>query len=157
MAEEKTSSLTEYLQGPKKKRKKFVTLAFNQNFDPAVIKSIEGFLREKYAAFALAFPTNGEDLKRQGHRLISLLLIDDEFESEEKLVDLIKFLKQRRHQSTMPVLFFTRSPKHLIEIYNKNLQPYHETDEYVDYAKAPMHQIIAKVKAGLETEPVFSK
>lgn len=146
------SSVTDYLQAPRKKRKNYVIAAFEQSFNNELIGAIEGFIKKAFPALAVSRPQSKEELSRQFGRKISLLIMSDQFDNIHTVLDLVKTLKIRRKNEVIPVLFLTRDEKTLIESYHKNLLAYHETDEYINYINATNRSVFAKIKNGIDTK-----
>jgi hypothetical protein len=145
----KTPGIADYLSAPRKKRKSYVVLAMGRGMKPDVTTGIVSFVRSSFKMFALSQPKNIDELRKQFTRQIVLLVFDDEFTDLEGGLKLIEELKKKKNATTVPVLFLTRNQEDLISEYNKKLLPFHETDEYINYAKMPMVHILSKVKSGL--------
>jgi hypothetical protein len=78
--------------------------------------------------------------------------MNDEFTDKPTVMSLIRALKEKRRNETIPVLFLTRDADDLVRIYHKELLLYHESDEYVVYPGNPRQQIMARIKAGIDNQ-----
>lgn len=146
------SNISDYLQAPRKKRKNYVIVAMPQEFDPETTIALESFVRKQFPNLAVSRPESVTELTRQFGRNISLLIVSDEFEPEfqDKLMDLILALKEKRRTETIPVMFLSRSPEKLIADYHNKLLAYHETDDYFELPITNRLQFFARVKDALE-------
>lgn len=141
-----------YLQGPRKKRKNYVILALGERFDKDLGFAMESFIKKDYPQLAISSPRTPDELTRQFGRNISLLVINDEFTEKTSVMNLIRVLKEKRRNETIPVLFLTRNAEDLVKIYHKELLLYHESDEYIVYPGNPRQQIMARIKAGVDNQ-----
>jgi hypothetical protein len=151
--EDKTAAKIEaYLQGPRKKRKNYVIFALGDRFDKDLSFAMESFVKKDYPQLAISSPRTPDELTRQFGRNISLLVINDEFTEKTGVMNLIRALKEKRRNETIPVLFLTRDADDLVRIYHKELLLYHESDEYIVYPGNPRQQIMARIKAGIDNQ-----
>ncbi|HYX39321.1 MAG: PilZ domain-containing protein [Pseudobdellovibrionaceae bacterium] len=151
--EDKTAAKIEaYLQGPRKKRKNYVIFALGDRFDKDLSFAMEGFIKKEYAQLAISTPRTPDELTRQFGRNISLLVMNDEFTEKTAVMNLIRALKEKRRNETIPVLFLTRDAEELVKIYHKELLLYHESDEYIVYPGNARQQIMARIKAGIDNQ-----
>lgn len=146
------SSISDFLQAPRKKRKNYVIFALGDDFDTDLGFAMEGFVKKAFTNLAVSTPSSPPDLLRQFGRNISLLVISDEFSNHEEVMEIVLNLKTKRHSETIPVLFLTRNPERLVEEYHSKLLQYQESDEYVFYPNASMQQIFGRIKLGIETK-----
>ncbi len=141
-----------YLQGPRKKRKNYVIFALGDRFDKDLSFAMESFVKKDYPHLALSSPKSSEELTRQFGRNISLLVINDEFAEKQSVMNLIRALKEKRRNETIPVLFLTRDAEDLVQIYHRELLLYHESDEYIVYPGNARQQIMARIKSGIDNQ-----
>lgn len=141
-----------YLQGPRKKRKNYVILALGDAFDRDLAMAMESFVKRNYPQFAISNPKNPEELLRQFGRNISLLIVNDSFSDTKALMGLVRILKEKRRNEVIPVLFLTRDGEKLVNLYHKELFLYHEADDYVAYPQISLPSLMARIKAGIETQ-----
>lgn len=147
---EKKGGIDEYLSAPKKKRKNYVVMAIGKGIDQDIPIAIQGYLKSNFDYLTQSYPRNTNELSRHVNRIIKLLIFDDEFCPLEKGMETIATMKQKKRRQVLPVLFLTSDQKRLTELYNKILLPYHEGDDYVNYVKSPVSQILSKVSNGLK-------
>lgn len=152
-SEDKNAAKIEaYLQGPRKKRKNYVIFALGENFDKDLSFAMESFIKKDYPHLAVSNPKSAEELTRQFGRNISLMIINDEFEDKAVVMSLMRALKEKRRNETIPVLFLTRDAEHLVATYHRELLLYHESDEYIVYPGSPRQQIMARIKTGIDSQ-----
>jgi len=144
------ATITDYLQAPRKNRKNYVIMALGPSFSRDLAGDLENFARKAFQNISVSMPNNTAELSRQFGRKISLLLISDEFDDLDKVIDLVKALKERRQSEKIPVLFLTRNARPLIEKYHENLLPYHETDDFLQYPGMARQRIYSAIKNGIE-------
>ena len=150
--DERKSKIEDYLNGPRKKRKNYVIFATSANFNRDLWHSMNAFVATSYSQLSVSRPKNPQELTRQFGRNISLLVIDDQFEEIHVVLGLVKALKEKRRDEIIPVLFLTRSPQKLIEIYHKELLSYHESDEYIYYPGVSPSLLCARIKSGIDLQ-----
>ena len=144
------SKVAEYLQAPRKKRKRFVVIATSGGGMSAELgSSLESFVRANFKTMAVATPRTAEELQKNFGRQIMLLILDDELLPLENCLKLLGELKGRRGQAPIPVLFLTRQPNELVAAYHRLLAPFHEVDDYVNYMKVDRAEIFSRVRHGL--------
>jgi hypothetical protein len=144
--------VSDYLVGPKKKRKSYILLATHPNFDSDIVQTVGGYIKSAFQQYAMAIPRSKADFAKQYVRQISLVVIDDMFAgSRLETLKLVKALKEKKHNATFPVLFLTEEPKALISDYNANMLTYHEMDDYVAYTDSSTPQIQSRIKVMLES------
>ena len=143
-------AIEDFLEAPKRKKKTFIVLAFSKMFNPDIAANIQSFFKTNYKKLALTQPKMPQDFNRLVNRQIQLVIYDDEFAPLEEGLRALHDLKTRKRDGPVPVLFLTRNKDELIKAYNKILLPFHETDEYLYYPRAPINQIYNRIKAGLE-------
>jgi hypothetical protein len=143
--------VAEYLQSPRKKKKSFVVMALSKRCQDEFAGPVESFVRASFKGTALSHPATPEELVKNFGRQIVLVVYDDEFMALNGGLETLRELKRRKAGTSVPVLFLTRDPERLISQYNQMLLPYHEGDDYIQYNKADLPQVLAKVRAGLTT------
>jgi len=143
------SKVAEYLQAPRKKRKRYVVIASGGGVSADLGSSIETFVRLNFKTMAVSTPRTAEELQKNFGRQIMLLILDDELLPIESLLKLLSGLKGRRDQAPIPVLFLTRQPAELVAAYHRLLAPFHEVDDYVNYMKVDRTEIFSRVRHGL--------
>ena len=92
--------------------------------------------------------TSPDDLVRNLKRLVVLLIYDDEFMPLMGGLEMIKNMKQQAG-TMIPVLFLTRRPRDLVSAYNQVLLPFHEVDDYIEYANMSIPHTINRVRNAL--------
>lgn len=145
----KSRDVAEYLQAPRRKRKSYVLVACGGAVPPDVQGSIDSYIKQNHKNVAIAHPRSPDELTKLLNRQVVLLVYDDEFADMEQGLNMILDLKKRKTSNVIPVLFLTRSPETLVNAYNQYLLPFHEADEYINYAKSTTAHILNKVKAGI--------
>ncbi len=145
-----TTKIEAYLTGPRKKRKNYLVFALGDKFDKDISYLMDTFVRKNHPTLSISNPKTPEDLTRQFGRNISLLVINDEFAEPEILMQLIRAMKEKRRNELIPVLFLTRHPEKLVELYHEKLLMFHEGDEYVDIVNSERSQILARIQYGVE-------
>jgi hypothetical protein len=146
------NKLEAYLQGPRKKRKNYVILALGESFDRSIAGGIENYVKKSYPQLAISSAKTTEELTRQFGRNISLLIINDVFDNRTEIMTLIRTLKDRRREETIPVLFLTKEPENLIGAYHEHLLLHRESDEYIVYTAKTLPQILSRVKNGIDAK-----
>lgn len=150
--DEKSTSVSDYLQAPRKKRKTYVIIALEEGFDKQLAKDMQRFVATNFGQLSMSMPVNTKELARQFGRKIASLIISDQFDDREGVINLVKTLKQKRHQDAIPVLFLTKNPAELIDMYHKNLLAFHEIDEYVEYDAVGAKHIFSRIKSSVENK-----
>jgi len=148
----KPAGLDDYLNSPRKKQKNYICMAYSRSFNPETASKIQSFLKSKYESHMLAYPRTIEDLTKQFSKKIKLLIIDDEFCELSDAMQIVKMLKMKDRKANVPVLFLTARPEVLVEKYNQFLSVFHEGDDYVDYTRGSIPQILSKVNSGLSKQ-----
>jgi hypothetical protein len=148
----KRGNISDYLQMPKKKRKNYIVLGFREGFDEDILATIRAFVKQQYPNHAIAEPNNIEELQKQFGRNITILLLDDEMSEMEEVITTVLDLKVKRKSEKIPVLFFTRNAKELIEKYHEKLLPFHEVDEYLVFPKMHRNEILGRIKMSIEQQ-----
>lgn len=142
---------SDYLSKPEKKEKEYIVVAVNKHFDHSTITQVEDFIRKGYSHYTIIKPKAAKDIVKLINRKIILLILDDEFIPDGKVVKTVKKLKTKKGDTALPVLFLTKSPEQLIENYNEDLLLYQEIDTYADYTKLgdpQMRQVIKGILQG---------
>jgi hypothetical protein len=145
-------AVVDYLQAPRKKRKSYVVLVAGENIDSETIAAIQKFMRTTYQKLSFAVAKSAEDFDKYNGRNIVLAIIDDQILERTETMNLVRKTKEGKTDGPVPVLFLTKDPPALLEAYQKNLQLYHEVDEYLDISHAPRHAIFTKIKAGIDSK-----
>lgn len=144
------SDVSEFLAGPRRKRKSYVLMALGSGFEPELAGAMEGFIRTQYPSLSVALPQNAQDFRKQFIRSISLVVADDQFVPLDDLLELMTAIKQRRNEEPPPVLFLTRQPDVLVKAYHEKMMAFHEADEFLSYPGLPNGEVFARIKTGLE-------
>ncbi|NRA44917.1 MAG: PilZ domain-containing protein [Oligoflexales bacterium] len=147
--EKKAAQVVEYLQGPRKKRKNYVVMAMSPNFDPDLSSNVSAYVRKNFPNLAVATPKSGEELNRLFSRQILLVLVDDTFTDLNELLHSIKYLKEKKREQSVPILFFTENVTALVKAYHEILLPYQELDNYISYRSMPLSQIYSRIQSTL--------
>jgi len=150
--EKSQADITTYLQAPRKKRKNYVLAAFSPEFPRETAIAVEAYLRKSYPNIALSTPKTPKDLMRQFNRNISLLIIDDQFDEDNKVMEMVGALKSKRQSERIPVLFLTKNPRRLVELYHQSLFLYHEIDDYHFYPDINRSKLYSRIKNGIENQ-----
>lgn len=142
--------VADYLATPKKKQKSYVVLAMSGNvsdeYESAIVKYIQGLGKQ----YMLARPSNPEELARQISRQIHLMILDDSFAPRDRLLKLVRFMKEKKASDGLPVLFLTRETAEMAAAYRKELLAHQENDDYVDLKGLGLVEILARIKQSLE-------
>lgn len=145
-------AIEEFLQAPKKKRKSYIVMIVGDGVDGETVSAIQKFIKTQYPKLSLITAENAEDALRYASRNIVLAIIDDQFSSRKEALGLIRKLKESKTDGPMPTLFLTKDAAALVEEYQRELLPWHEVDEYVQFEHVPRHEIFRKIKSGVETQ-----
>ena len=145
-------ALADYLQAPRKKRKNYVLLAAGQNMDGDMVAAIQKFMKAAFAKYTFVVARSPDEFSKYTVRNIVLAIVDDEFTSREETLRLVRKAKEQKTDGPMPTLFLTKDPNTLLKGYQKELQLYHEVDEYLNISDVPRHAIFTKIKAGIESK-----
>lgn len=129
--QENQNSLSDFLDGPKRKKKNYIIIALEQGFSESIEKSIKNTVKSIPANYSIAIIKSSKELLKQTNKNISLIVISDKFTELDSLIDTIKFLKVKKHPLSLPILFFTNDYGLLIEKYHRKLIAYHESDDYI--------------------------
>jgi len=143
-------AITDYLVSPKKKRRQYVVLLLSERFNLDLKRAIIRFIKETYPGLSVAEPKSLLDFRRQFIRKIHIVIVDDEFDDIDKTMLLIDDLKVRKKNEAVPCLFLTRQPDNLLKSYHQHLAAYHEVDEFCHYLKVKPHQLLSRIKVGIE-------
>ncbi len=146
------AAVSEFLTAPRKKRKNYVIMALGQRFNQATSHLIERYVKASYKNLGLSRPKNIDELRRQFGRNISLLIVDDQFTDLDALCQLIKALKVKRRDETIPVLFLTKNSEKLIAEYRRHLLAFQEVDDFCSYQGLDDKQILGRIKTGIENK-----
>lgn len=145
-----SGSVSDFLVAPKKKRKNYVILAFGDNFDSEIAKTVESHVRSQYPQLAVACPKNPAEMSRLMAKLISLLVIFDEFHgTADKTLDAVALIKKKKSADGVPTLFVTQNDEELVERYHKQLLPFHEVDEFVSLRNLQMPILFMRIRSAL--------
>lgn len=143
-------SVSDFLVAPKKKRKNYVILALGEDFDPELAKSVESHIRNQYPQLAIASPRNSAELNRLMAKMISLLVIADEFHgSLEKTFSAVTQIKKKKAADGVPTLFLTYNEKELVKKYRQELMPFHEVDEFLSLANLQVPVFFMRIRSSL--------
>jgi hypothetical protein len=143
------NSVSDFLSAPRRKRKNYLIMAAGEALPSDVQNGIVQFARSAFKGISVAHARSIEELAKQGNRQIVLLVVDDEFAPLRDVLTSVADLKRRKGSTVMPVLFMTRHPEQLIAAYNELLLPYQETDDYLNYDRAPMAHVFSKIRSAL--------
>ena len=140
--------VADYLQGPRKRRRSYVIGALS----PATthfFSGIDAFVKSQFKNTIVSQPKTVEELVKNFNRQVVLLLIDDEFSRRDECLRLVGELKQKKTNSVVPALFLTRQPEELVARYHEILLPFHESDDLLDWSRADIRHIFAKIRDGV--------
>lgn len=144
-------NVSEYLQEPRRKRKRYIVMALSERFDGDLRRAMEQFIKTSFPGLAIGSPESPEELKRYLVRQIVLLVLDDELADRAELMQMVRVLKTSKFSGGAPVLFLTRSPDELIRVYNQHLAEFQENDEYMKYVGVAHAQILSRIKLCADT------
>lgn len=144
------NSVSDFLQGPRRRRKAFVMMCMRENFDADLHLSIVNFIQTNFSQYAVTTPKTIAEMQRQMSRNIALLIVDDQFAELDQVLEQVDALKQKSKHGPVPTLFFSRNSDDLIKAYHEKLLHYHEIDEMVPYDRLSAVQVLARVRVGLE-------
>jgi hypothetical protein len=144
-------AVVDYLQAPRKKRKSYVVLAAAENMENDTIAAIQKFMRTTFGKYTFVVARTPEEFLKYTVRNIVLAIVDDELAEREETMRLVRKAKEQKTDGPMPTLFLTKDPNSLLKAYQRELQLYHEVDEYLNIADSPRHAIFTKIKAGIES------
>ena len=139
-----SAGVSDFLVAPKKKRKNYVILALGDNFDHELAKSIENHVRSQYPNLAVAAPRSPTDLNRLFGKLVSLLVVFDDFMgSMAETIKTVAAAKKKKGPGSVPTLFLTHHPESLVTEYHGSLLAFHEVDEFLPLRnlRAPVLQM----------------
>lgn len=144
--------VADFLAAPRKKRRSYVVTALTQATAADYRTSIEHYLRVNFKAMAITHCHSVEELKKAFGRQVVMVIYDDEFSDLSLGLQMIHGLKTKKTAIASSVLFLTRQPSALIEVYNKILLPFHESDDYcvVDRTDTPV--LFSKIRNGLTNQ-----
>ena len=145
-------AIEEFLQAPKKKRKSYVILAVGSGVDADTVTAIQKYMKTQFSKLTFLTAKNAEELLRYASRNIVLTIMDDAFLPLKDTLSLIKKLKETKSDGPLPTLFLTKDAAALVAAYQKELLPWHEVDEYVQFQEVPRHDIFRKIKSGIESQ-----
>lgn len=146
-----TGGVAEFLAAPKKKRKNHVVLALSESFSQDIRRTIQKYLAEFSKNFILVEVSSPEELVRQLQRHIHLLVLDDTFADLPRLMQLVRFMKEKKQSDGIPVLFLTRESSALVTAYRETLLAYQENDDHLILKGVKPVEIVARLKQALET------
>jgi DNA-binding response OmpR family regulator len=147
---EKKKAVVEYLQAPRKKRKSYIVLAFGENFDPDTAGTITKYVKTQFPKLSIATPKSLDEFTKQFNRQIQLVIADDHFIEQEPTLEILRRLKEKKHESATPVLFLTKDSESLIENYSKHLSMWHEVDDYIVLDQTSRPSLFQKIKNGVD-------
>ncbi len=142
--------VAEYLVAPKKKQKSYVVMALAQSVSPDKVEAMTRYVESLGKTYVLVQPKTPDELARQISRQIHLMILDDTFAPRDRLLKLVKFMKEKKADDGLPVLFLTREPKEMTAAYRDHLVVHQENDDYVDLKGQSALDIVARVKQALE-------
>lgn len=148
--EDQKPNISAYLSAPRKKRKNFVVLALSSHVRSDIKRSIEDYLKTNYPTLAVGHPRNDVEFRRYGNRNVSLVILDDQFMSQENMTANVKAIKTKNTKEAVPILFFTQNVERLINFYNKEFSAFQEVDDYCDYLKLDITKILGRVNVGID-------
>lgn len=145
------AAVAEYLASPRKKRKNFIVFAVSPAFDRDLLRDLRAFCRAQFPRYSIAQPKNVEELQRQFQRNLSLVIVDPHFFENESL-EVIKDLKNVKKESDTKILFLTRDPKSLLQIYKDAHFSSSENDDYVDISVISKGQLFSRIKNTIDID-----
>jgi hypothetical protein len=144
-------AVVDYLQAPRKKRKSYVVLAAGANMDSDTVSAIQKFMRTSFTKYSFVVARSPDDFLKYTARNIVLAIVDDELTDRDSTLRLVRKAKESKTDGPMPTLFLTKEPNALLKSYQRELQLYHEVDEYLNMADISRHAIFTKIKSGIES------
>lgn len=140
--------VADYLQGTRKKRRSYVITALTSS-TAHLFQGIESFVKSQFKNTLVAQPQNMDELVKNFNRQVVLLILDDEFGKLEDCLRIVGELKRKKSPTVTPTLFLTRKPQLLVSEYHQMLLPFHESDDLIDWSRAEIRHIFAKIRNGL--------
>ncbi|MEZ4743586.1 MAG: PilZ domain-containing protein [Bdellovibrionota bacterium] len=147
--EKRGGKVVDHLAAPRKKKRDFLAFAVSENFDRSLALSIDAYIGMNFPGLTLVHPEGMRDVQRLVNREIVLLLLEDKFVGVEQTISLVKALKVKKSERSLPVLFLTDDPGRLISLYHEHLMAFQEVDSYIAYRNATEEQIFAKIRHGI--------
>ncbi|NDE15813.1 hypothetical protein EBZ80_12870 [bacterium] len=149
-AADTAGGVADYLATPKKKQKSYVIMATGGNVSEQDVSAIAKYIQGLGKQYMLARPKTPEELARQISRQIHLMILDDSFASRERLLKLVRFMKEKKAADGLPVLFLTREASAMTAAYRQELFAHQENDDYLDMKGIGSVELLARVKQSLE-------
>ena len=142
--------VADYLVAPKKKQKSYVIIAMAQNVSQDKRDAVARYIESLGKGYVLVQPKTPDELARQISRQVHLMILDDTFAPRDRLLKLVKFMKEKKAADGLPVLFLTREPREMTAAYRENLVAHQENDDYVDMKGQSPLDLVARIKQALE-------
>jgi hypothetical protein len=149
-----SGGVVDHLQAPRKKKKDYVVIAFNSQYNRELGDTLENQIRLNFKNLTTIRPKTAAELQRLFSRQIVLMLVEDEFAGVTETVKLVRTLKEKKSKTPTPVIFFTENSDNLITEYHKELALYQEADTYVNFRSSTLNQMVAKVSKALAEKGV---
>ncbi len=142
--------VADYLSAPKKKLKSYIVMSLASNVSEDHKADLLKYLSTLSKVFVLAQPKDPDELARQISRQVHLMILDDSFAPRDRLLKLVKFMKEKKGSESLPVLFLTREPKAMTTSYRDILVAHQENDDYMDLNGQNSVELVARIKQALE-------
>jgi CheY-like chemotaxis protein len=146
----KQELLQETLSSGKKKRKKYVLLAINEQFDPELQHALENYLEKKFSTLSVLTVRNNSDMQRILNRQLMLVVIHDKLAPLEETLGWVKIVKAKNQEKPIPILFLTENEEALLEAYSRLLLPFQEVDNYVVFRNSTLVEIEERIDKALD-------
>jgi PilZ domain len=145
------SRVAEILQGPRRKRRSYVFLALKPDLAADFGNSLEAFVKSTFKQLGVSRPETQEDFRKAFTRQISLLVYDDQFLPQDIGFEMLAELKRKSTDGAVPVLFLTRDPRNLVDVYNQRLAPFQENDDYLDIRRMSNAELFSRIKTAVQS------
>lgn len=145
------SGVADFLQAPKKQQRNYIVFAAGPNLTAEMKDSIAKYLEGLAKIYTLVQPRSAEDLARQVSRQIHMMIVDDSFAERTKLLKLVRFMKEKRTATGLPVTFLTRDPAGLTADYRSELLVHQESDDFIGLKNIESVELVGRIKQAVET------
>ena len=143
-------SMQEMQPTGKKKRKKYVLLAVNEQFDPELQTALAAYLEKKFSSLSVLTVRHSRDMQRILNRQLMLVVIHDKLGPLEETLEWVKVLKAKNQEKPIPILFLTENEESLMDAYARVLLQFQEVDNYVIFRDASMVELEERIDKALD-------
>ncbi len=139
---EQKTSVSDYLDQPRTKKKENIILALGESLDPEIKIILHRSLKNRYKAHTIFTPQNPKDMLRSIGKKIAFMVVDDSFAEWSLLEPLILKIKESQYESGVPTYFLTDNSVGLIKHYHAGLFAYQEQDDYIEYMNMDKRELL---------------